>query len=105
MLNATLLLLTRLSLQTGTYQCQTILQLFLFSKVEFVQGSERSTWASEAEEEKGAGVNACKNEQNVCLNVFPAFDIDANHNTVPQLPRRGSLFGVRSTLHNAQIVQ
>ena len=44
--------------------------MFLFSKVEFVQSSERSTWASEAEEEKGAGVNACKNEQNVCLNVF-----------------------------------
>ena len=44
--------------------------MFLFSKVEFVQGSERSTWASEAEEEEGASVNACKNEQNVRLDVF-----------------------------------
>ena len=43
---------------SNRFQCKTSLLLFLFSKVEFVQGSERSTWASEAAKEEGAGVNA-----------------------------------------------
>ena len=34
------------------------------------QGCERGTWSSKAEEEEGAGVDACKNEQNVCLKTY-----------------------------------